>query len=109
MKSTIIAQALAKILKPVMSLAHTKNAVMKLESDTGLSHLLKVIGSKIIFLFQKLKKIFKEVTIDIKTIGLKATLKKHGWKIFALIFFYYLIRDSILYILIPALIGYKLL
>ena len=33
--------------------------------------------------------------------GLKKTVKKFGWKLFAIIFLYYLIRDSILYIIIP--------
>ena len=33
--------------------------------------------------------------------GFKKTLKKYGWILFAIIFLYYLIRDSILYIIIP--------
>ena len=33
--------------------------------------------------------------------GFKKTLKKYGWKLFTIIFLYYLIRDSILYIFIP--------
>lgn len=33
--------------------------------------------------------------------GFKKTVKKFGWKLFAIIFLYYLIRDSILYIIIP--------
>lgn len=33
--------------------------------------------------------------------GFKKTVKKFGWKLFFIIFFYYLIRDSILYIIIP--------
>ncbi len=33
--------------------------------------------------------------------GFKKTLKKYGWKLFTIIFLYYLIRDSILYIIIP--------
>tara|TARA_B100000700_G_C14950678_1_gene811498 strand:- start:216 stop:410 length:195 start_codon:yes stop_codon:yes gene_type:complete len=37
--------------------------------------------------------------------GFKAMVKKHGWRMFAIIFTYYLIRDSILYILIPYLIA----
>lgn len=58
--------------------------------------------------FAKLKDLFQELRHDFKTIGIKATFKKHGWKLFAVFFFYYLIRDSILYILIPSLIGYSL-
>ena len=33
--------------------------------------------------------------------GFKKTIKKFGWKLFAIIFIYYLVRDSILYIIIP--------
>ena len=33
--------------------------------------------------------------------GFKKTVQKFGWKLFAIIFLYYLIRDSILYIIIP--------
>ena len=33
--------------------------------------------------------------------GFKKTVKKFRWKLFAIIFLYYLIRDSILYIIIP--------
>ncbi len=33
--------------------------------------------------------------------GFRKTVKKFGWKLFAIIFLYYLIRDSILYIIIP--------
>jgi len=33
--------------------------------------------------------------------GFKKTIKVHGWKFFGIIFVFYLIRDSILYIIIP--------
>jgi len=33
--------------------------------------------------------------------GFTKTLKEFGWKLFAIIFLFYLIRDSILYIIIP--------
>lgn len=36
--------------------------------------------------------------------GLKGVFKKYGWKIFAVFFVYYLIRDLILYVLLPYLI-----
>ena len=36
--------------------------------------------------------------------GLKVFVKKRGWKVFWTIVIFYLIRDSILYILIPFLI-----
>ena len=37
--------------------------------------------------------------------GFKAAIKAAGWKMVVLVFFYYLIRDLILYVLIPYLIG----
>ncbi len=55
---------------------------------------------------QRFKNFLKNVRHDFKTIGFKATFKKYGWKLALLFFFYYLIRDSILYILIPWLIAY---
>ena len=33
--------------------------------------------------------------------GFKKTIKKYGWKFFAIIFMFYLVRDTILYIIIP--------
>jgi hypothetical protein len=38
---------------------------------------------------------------SLKTHGFKATIKKFGWKLFAVIFVLYLIRDVVIYILIP--------
>ena len=43
----------------------------------------------------------KRYIIFYKENGFKKTVKKHGWKLFIIIFMYYLIRDSILYIIIP--------
>jgi hypothetical protein len=51
-----------------------------------------------------IKQSIKEIVQTLKTEGIKATFKKHGWKAFTLVFFYYLIRDVTLYILIPGLI-----
>ena len=41
--------------------------------------------------------------------GFKVFLKEAGWKVFAFIFIFYLIRDAILYILIPYLVAKGLL
>lgn len=41
--------------------------------------------------------------------GMRAVVKKYGWKFFAAFFAYYLIRDSILYILLPYLITQGIL
>jgi hypothetical protein len=54
-----------------------------------------------------LVRIYKYYIIDsiliVKKEGLKSLLKKRGWKIFAVVIGYYVLRDSILYILIPYL------
>ena len=47
---------------------------------------------------QEYLKVFKEQ-------GFKALVKKYGWKLVLVVFMFYLIRDSILYILIPYLIA----
>ena len=41
--------------------------------------------------------------------GFKALLKESGWKVFTLVFIFYLIRDVVLYILIPYLVAKGLL
>jgi hypothetical protein len=55
--------------------------------------------------FSKLKKIISEARATFKESGFKGVIKRYGWKAFAVFFTYYLIRDSILYILIPYLIA----
>ncbi|MCF8237008.1 MAG: hypothetical protein K9I85_02530 [Saprospiraceae bacterium] len=47
----------------------------------------------------------RKYLIIYKEQGFKAMLKAAGWKIVLVIFMYYLIRDSILYLLIPYLIA----
>ena len=58
-------------------------------------------------------RLYKTYVIDsiiiIKNEGFKSLLKQRGLKFFMVIFFYYLIRDSILYLLIPALIAYNVM
>ena len=50
---------------------------------------------------KKYRKILKEE-------GFKALLKKGGWKLLLIVIVYYLVRDSILYILLPILIAKNL-
>lgn len=40
--------------------------------------------------------------------GWKGFVKQYGWKIFAVIIVFYLIRDSILYIVIPFLVIHNI-
>ena len=47
----------------------------------------------------------KEYRKVFKKQGFKGLVKKYGWKLVLAVFMYYLIRDSILYILIPYLIA----
>jgi len=49
-------------------------------------------------------KFLRKYVFYLKEHGFKKTVKKFGWKLFAVIFLCYLIRDSILYIIIPYLI-----
>ena len=57
----------------------------------------------LISIFSKEKgKEYREV---FKEQGFKGLVKKYGWKLVLAVFMYYLIRDSILYILIPYLIA----
>ena len=44
----------------------------------------------------------------IKTEGVKAFIKKKGWKFFVAFILFYLIRDTILYIIIPYFIVNKI-
>ena len=56
-------------------------------------------------LFKKLKE-YRHV---IKKKGFKGFIKIYGWKVVVVVFLYYLVRDSILYILIPYLFAKGLL
>jgi hypothetical protein len=56
------------------------------------------------------KKVFKpriiqEWTALLREKGLKGFIKAKGWKVVVAIFLYYLIRDSLLYIVIPLMIA----
>jgi len=50
--------------------------------------------SKINNVFDEFKKIYKEG-------GIRLLLKKKGFSIVLIVFFYYLVRDSFLYIILP--------
>jgi hypothetical protein len=49
----------------------------------------------------KLKEDIKTVVLDIRRIGIKQSFKKHGLKLVLIVFFYYLIRDTFLYLILP--------
>ncbi len=54
-------------------------------------------------------RLYKYYIIDsiiiVKSEGLKALLKKRGWKFFAIIISYYAVRDTVVYVLVPFLIA----
>lgn len=56
-------------------------------------------------LVSHLKTFLLECRNTFKSGGFKAVARRYGWKIFAVFFVYYLIRDAILYLLIPYLIA----
>lgn len=48
----------------------------------------------------------KEMIASMKEDGFKITLKRFKWKFLLLIFVYYLIRDILIYVVIPAMSFY---
>lgn len=52
----------------------------------------------------RVKNLLLECRSEFKAGGIKSVFKKFGWKIFAIFFIYYLIRDLIIYLLIPYLV-----
>jgi hypothetical protein len=47
----------------------------------------------------------KKARDEFRANGFRGLFKRYGWKVFVIFFCYYLIRDSILYILLPYLIA----
>ncbi len=60
-------------------------------------------------MWQKIKARLSDVRATYRAGGVRAVLQKFGWKILVAFFLYYLIRDSILYLLIPYLIAKNLM
>jgi len=57
--------------------------------------------------FRKILKppIIQEWTALLREKGIKGFLREKGWKVVVAIFVYYLVRDTVLYILIPFFIA----
>jgi len=49
-------------------------------------------------------KIFREIKATFKESGFKGVTRKYGWKLILAVFFYYLIRDLTIYVLVPYMI-----
>ena len=58
-------------------------------------------------------RLYKYYIIDsiviVKTDGFKSLFRKRGWKVFAVVIGYYIVRDGILYVLIPFLVAQGIL
>jgi hypothetical protein len=54
-------------------------------------------------------RIYKHFIIDsiiiVKNSGFKELIRQRGWKFFLIIFAYYLVRDSLVYVIIPVCIA----
>lgn len=48
---------------------------------------------------------FRTLRDERRRLGWKGLLKKRGWKLVALVVLYYLVRDTVLYILIPLAVA----
>jgi len=60
---------------------------------------------RLLSLSRQLKDFFQQMKTTWKSEGFKGLYKKYGFKLFILFFFYYLIRDSLIYIVIPWLVA----
>lgn len=60
-------------------------------------------------MFKKIRDEIRRMKIILRELGFKALIRQYGWKLAVIVFFYYLIRDSILYLLIPYLIAQHVL
>ena len=66
-----------------------------------------VVRTSVIFRWYKFV-ILDSIAI-IRQYGFKEFVRRRGWKVIAIVFLYYLIRDSILYILLPYLVAREIL
>jgi hypothetical protein len=51
------------------------------------------------------KQMLQECRQTFKDGGVKAVIRRYGWKFFAVFFVYYLVRDLSLYVLLPYLVA----
>jgi hypothetical protein len=56
----------------------------------------------------RLRALLREAKAEMKQNGLRGLFRRFGWKFFAAIFIYYLVRDVTLYILLPWYIAKNL-
>lgn len=58
---------------------------------------------------RNLRLLLQEARQELKTNGVKGLFRRYGWKLVALLFVYYLIRDVTIYMIIPWLVAKHLL
>jgi hypothetical protein len=51
----------------------------------------------------RLRAFVREATATFRESGLRGTLRRYGWKLFAAFFVFYLVRDLTFYVLLPYL------
>ena len=73
-----------------------------MQTETKTAFLARIKDS---YIFRIYKTHVIENILIIKNHGFKALIKQKGWKIFLIIFLYYLVRDTLLYVIIPLLIA----
>lgn len=60
------------------------------------------------FLERWTPKVIREAKQVFREGGIKGVLRRYGWKVFAVFFVYYLVRDITIYILLPLYLTNKL-
>jgi hypothetical protein len=55
--------------------------------------------------YEHLRRHRAAITAEYKTNGLRGVIKAYGWRLLLAVFVFYLIRDTILYIIIPLAAG----
>jgi len=65
-------------------------------------------GIRTTFLFRLYRHFIWDSIVIIKKSGFKELARQRGKKFFAIIFCYYLVRDTFLYILLPIMLGRSL-
>lgn len=60
------------------------------------------------FLDRWTPKVIREAKQVFREGGIKGVIRRYGWKVFAIFFVYYLVRDVTIYILLPLYLANKL-
>jgi hypothetical protein len=83
-----------------MNTPQTSATSINTHEAIGQTRFRSAVAALASFVGQGLKEA-REARRTLKEEGFKALWRKYGWKLFAVVFVYYLIRDLILYVFIP--------